>query len=198
MRIGLFGGTFDPIHIGHLNLAITLKEAHNLDEVWMIPVTVSPHKLAKPPKASSADRLTMTQLAVGDIPGFRVDDIEVSSGKPCYTYETIKKFVDANPNDSFFLMLGEDSLAAFNAWHEPRKIVALTTILIGSRPNPPQIPEGDPVVIEALKKGLTETALMEMSSSGIRARLGQEKFCGHLLPSKVIDYIIKHRLYLQA
>src|SRR5436853_4449646 len=135
-RIGLFGGTFDPIHFGHLNLAFELMEKRGLDQVWFIPTQINPFKMEVPP-TSMEHRLTMVQLAIRDIPQFHLKDLEKKRPPPSYTIHTLQAFIaeeaySPTPNQ-FYLLLGEDSLPGFFQWHLPEEIVKLVPLLIGLR-----------------------------------------------------------------
>lgn len=199
-QIGIFGGSFDPIHNGHLNLAIEIMEAHSLDEVWFIPAAYSPFK-HYPASASAQDRLAMTALAIAGEPRFRALDIEISREGPSYTVDTLKTLVDAQKGQTdpctFALLLGDDTARGFSGWHQPESILRLARLLVGCREVIHKEPfKGSPQVIAALEAGMTPTRIMEISSTDIRQRLKEGKYCGHLVPGKVLDYIFSHQLYL--
>lgn len=199
LRIGIYGGSFDPIHFGHLNLAMELMETHDLSEVWFIPAQLNPHKLDSLP-IPVHHRIAMIQLAIEEIPQFSMKDLESQRPSPSYTIETIKELYqgDEGVNRQFFLMLGEDAVPGFFLWKDPEEIVAHASLLIGSRSGwPTKALEGkDPIIKAAILAGLTKTRQMNISSSEIRQRLHQGKYCGHLVPSKVLDYIRSYGLYV--
>lgn len=199
--IGIYGGSFDPIHFGHLNLATEMMEAHQLDEVWFCPVACSPHKSRKAP-VSSEHRLNMLRLAIENEPRFFISEIEIERDGLSYTIETLKALIARQENcedpDTFALILGEDSAENFHRWLQPEEIVKLARLLIGCRLDSGKKTagfKGDPSVVEAIKKGLTKTRVMEISSKEIRKRLLNKKYCYHLIPGKVMDYINTNHLY---
>lgn len=200
MKVGVYGGTFDPIHFGHLNLAIEIMEAHHLDEVWFCPAQISPHKQKMTPTPVH-HRLAMLELALCDIPNFKVLDIETKRQGPSFTIDTLRELIAIENQYSnqkeFYLILGDDSLPEFSRWHLPEEIIKLVPLLIGRRSSQCQSLEfkGNPAICEAIRNGLTPTRLMEISGTEIRQRLQQGKYVGHLLPAKVMDYIYKHHLY---
>lgn len=196
-KIGIYGGTFDPFHLGHLNLAIEIMEKRNLDEVWFCPVWISPHKLHQQPLAVE-HRLEMLRLALSDLPYFRLIDIEAKREGPSFTINTLKELKEKEPDKQFCLIMGDDAIPSFFRWHQPEIIVKLVPIFIGSRGmSELQLNSltGDPEIIEAIKQGITPTHIMDISGTEIRRRLAAGLYCGHLLPSKVMDYISKHHLY---
>ncbi len=200
-KIGLFGGTFDPIHCGHLNLVFELFEKKKLDQVWFIPAQINPLKTQSPP-ASIEQRLAMVQLAIQDIPAFHLKDLEKERPPPSYTIDTLRSFIAeealSQTPHQFYLLMGEDSVPGFMQWHMPEEIVKLVPLLIGSRSGIWQYEMNDfsLPIREALQEGLVETRLMDISGTDIRKRFAEGLYCGHLLPSPVLHYIQKHRIYL--
>lgn len=198
-KIGLFGGTFNPIHFGHLNLAIEIKERRELDEVWFIPAHISP--LREEPKIAPHHRLRMAELAVAGIPGFKVLDWEIQRPPPSYTIDTVIEIKSRFPKDSFYLLLGEDCILNFPKWKNPLELVKMTPPLIGCRPPANQLLDQlqvlnfDKALKKSIMQGMVETPLMEISATGVRLRLEKRLYCGHLLPEKVLDYIFQNQLY---
>lgn len=188
-KIGFFGGTFDPIHIGHLFLALQLAEAHLLDEVWVCPAFCSPFKTSSPPEASADHRLRMVQLAVEPIPNFKVLPIEVEKKKISYTVDTLKEL----PLAEYHLLLSEESAAEFFQWKEAELLATLAPPLIGCRQSNASFQGWKEHPL--LKRGLTPTHTIEISSTEIRRRLKNKLYCGHLVPAKALDYILEHQLY---
>lgn len=199
--IGIFGGTFDPIHFGHLNLAVEMLEKRSLDEVWFCPARINPHKQNETP-TSPVHRLEMVRMAVESHPRFRLLPIEVAREGPSYTYDTMRWLVDQekdkeHPN-RFSLILGEDALEGFFRWNRVEDLVELVPLLIGSRNGSPSELDGPPDILEAIRKGLTPTRIMDISATEVRRRLQHGLYCGHLVPKEVLDYIKKHELYLMS
>ena len=194
-KIGLFGGTFNPPHFGHLMLAMTLKEIAHLDEVWFCPVHSNPLRQNET-LISCADRIKMVELAVAGIPDFQLLDEECSRPPPSYTIDTLRILTSLHTH-SFRLLLGSDSVKTFYQWREPEAIVELAPPLIGRRNchDRPQDVQGSNVVVQALQAGWTPTPVFEISSTTIRQRLRERSYCGHLIPAKALDYIMQYRLY---
>jgi nicotinate-nucleotide adenylyltransferase len=180
-KVGFFGGTFDPIHFGHLNLAVQLMEKGELDEILFCPANCSPFKTAHPPRCGAIHRYQMLVAVLADIPGFRVTPIEIERDGPSYTVDTLRQLKD--PHIQFRLLLSEEAAASFDQWKQPDEIQKLAPLLIGSRSD------------EKPKQGIIQTNLFDISSTEVRARLKKKMYCGHLIPAKALDYIIAHHLY---
>jgi nicotinate-nucleotide adenylyltransferase len=197
MKIGIYGGSFDPIHLGHLNLATEMLEAHHLDEVWFCPAANNPFKPLQS-ATPSFHRLNMLRLAIENEPRFLISEIEMDRGGVSYTIDTLKELHAKNGQHRFFLILGEDAARGFHQWHQPEAIIQLAQPLIGCRgcKMDKLAPfEGSPKVVNALTKGLTPTRIMEISGTEIRKRILEKKNCYHLVPGKVMDYILTNRIY---
>ncbi|MBB64158.1 MAG: nicotinate (nicotinamide) nucleotide adenylyltransferase [Waddliaceae bacterium] len=194
-RIGFFGGSFDPPHLGHLELARSLMDAHGLDEVLFSPAQISPFKTGYPP-ASAEHRLQMLRLATEDEPRFRVIDIELEDKGASYTVDTVKKIIGfLKDGQVLYLLLGEDSVQHFHRWKEAEKLAEMVPLLVGRRPGFVFISTGNFYLDEKIKEGLTETPLLEISSTELREKLAKEADCTQMLPSKVLDYITQNQLY---
>lgn len=202
--IGIYGGSFDPVHIGHLSLAIEMVEAHGLDEVWFCPTGQNPRKYRM--SSGPEHRLNMLRLAIEGEPRFRILETEIAKPEPSYTVDTLEELHKAESKSSdpkaFALILGTDSARDFHKWRKPEEIIRLAQPLVGRRIDESgggleDEFEGTPDVIAALKRGVTPTRIMEISSIEIRYRLRKGKYCGHLLPRKVLDYIGANHLYLE-
>jgi nicotinate-nucleotide adenylyltransferase len=199
-KIGLFGGTFDPIHCGHLNLAFELMEKKQLDQVWFIPAQINPFKIEVPPTPIE-HRLTMARLAIQGIPQFHLKDLEKERPPPSYTIHTLRSFIaeeafNPAPNQ-FYLIMGEDSVPGFFHWHLPEEIVQLVPLLIGSRSGIWQydLDNFSLPIREAIQEGLTPTRLIDISGTDIRWRLSQGLYCGHLVSAPVLQYIHENHIY---
>lgn len=194
MKFGFFGGTFDPLHFGHLNLVVSLAEKHALDRVLFCPVNQSPFK-EESPTVSSEHRLAMTLLGIQDHPVFQLCKLELERGGVSYTVDTLRELkghIDGSVE--LFLLLSSESIDSFDRWKGADEIVRLAQPLIGARSKENQkIP--DSPLRPILQNGLTPTPLMEISSTAVRNRLKKNLYCGHLVPAIILDYIRKHRLY---
>ena len=184
--VGFFGGTFDPIHFGHINLAIQLMEIHRLDEVLFSPAFCSPFKTDAPPHAAPAHRLEMVRLGVEEIEHFKVEDYEVDRGEVSFTIDTLKALQqEMGDGVAFRLLLSDDVGLRLDQWKNYKELIRLAPPLIGGRSLPKKT------------SGLevTETKRFEISSTEIRSRLKKGLYCGHLVPEKVLRYIQVNGLY---
>ncbi len=197
--LGVFGGSFDPIHLGHINLVVQLKELHQLDEVIFFPAFCSPHKNKDSPKAQPEQRLKMVKLAIHKIPGFSVHPFEIKKGGLSFTIDTLR-MLKKDPLYSYYklrLLLSEDSLATFAMWKDPEEILSLAPPIVGCRGSVQDLLQKIPKkFLQIFKKGITNTKIMEISSTDVRLRLKKGLYSGHLVPGKVLDYIYKNKLYL--
>jgi nicotinate-nucleotide adenylyltransferase len=192
VRIGLYGGTFDPIHVGHLRAAETAREALGLDLVAFLPSAVPPHRSA-PPRAA-ADRLAMARLATSSHPQFEAWDAEMRRPGPSYTVETVAALLAERPSDSFVLVVGADTWPEMTTWREPQRLLSLVEVAVVDRPG---YSGPDPTVPFAGARGVRRVAgpSLPISATTIRelARLGRS--VRYLVPEAVADYIVERRLY---
>ena len=134
MRIGLFGGTFDPIHRGHLRAASEVKRIFNLDPIYLIPAALPPHKTPVS-VASADDRLEMIHLAIGGIAGFAVSDVELQRSGPSYTIDTVYHFKSTQPDDvQIFLIMGMDAFLEIDTWKSYRELLEQISVIVMARP----------------------------------------------------------------
>lgn len=200
-RIGLYGGSFDPIHVGHLISARALAEQIDLARVILIPAGVPPHKRGRP--LTLADhRLAMARLAVQDDPLFEVDDCELHRSGPSYTIETIEAYRSKLGDDaSLFWIIGCDSLAELPTWYRVDELVKRVQIVTMVRPgsSPPSVESLATSVTEASAKLLLEncyqTPGIEISATEIRNRAGSGRSIRYLVPEPVRRYIEQNRIY---
>jgi len=195
-KIGFFGGSFDPIHIGHLQLALEAKEKYQLDQILFCPAFISPFKLNNPSAANAKERLEMVKLAICAIDGFDVIDLEIENCGPSYTIDTIKKLKNLNPTHQYFLILGEDQLDGFSRWKDSEQLKRLSPLIIGSRVGRKGAFENANTNLDANAINFFKISNLEISSTYIRDRIAKKLFVSHLLPPKVVDYIALHGLYL--
>ncbi len=185
-RIGLFGGTFDPPHAGHLALAECAREQLALDRVLFVPAGTPPHKRGR--RVSGAgQRVAMTRLAVRGNPAFRVSTLEVRRRGPSLTVDTLRHLRAAHPQARLYLLMGADSLDEFRGWHAPDAIRALATLAVARRPGAGRA-RGRRVV-------WLDNPGIELSSSDIRARVRAGRSVRYLVPDAVGAYLARHRLY---
>jgi nicotinate-nucleotide adenylyltransferase len=199
-RIGVFGGTFDPVHVGHLILAEQCREQGRLDEVWFVPSARPPHKLERP-LTPFAQRVEMLALAVAGNPAFRIDPSEKDRPGPSYTADTLAEFRLRHPEAEFCLVIGSDTLADLPHWREPVRVVEQAALLVVARPNCPvpapdelraalRLPESVP-----LRQQFVAAPLIDISSRDLRRRAAEGRSLRYLVPRAVECYIAEKRLY---
>lgn len=193
-RWGFFGGTFDPIHFGHLSLAINLQEIHQLDHILFSPANFSPTKGQQLPSAPAKARLEMTKLALEGVPNCSLINLELEREGPSYTIDTIKELLRLHSGVQLHLIIGEDILHGLSKWKQIEELLLLAPPLTGTRPGA-KLPELPLPIRNLIDWGRTDIPPIEISSTELRQRLIQKKYCGHLIPAKVLDYIDEHRLY---
>jgi nicotinate-nucleotide adenylyltransferase len=187
-RVGVFGGTFDPPHLGHLALAEWARERLELDEVLFVPAGQPPHKRAVR-LTGARHRLAMTRLAARGNRAFRVSTIELESATPSYTVETLRRLRAKRPGSRWYLLLGADSLDEFHTWHEPEAIAALATLVVAARPGAGGRRRRRKGVV------LLENPGIDVSSTMVRARARAGRSLRYLVPDPVAAYVARHRLY---
>lgn len=199
--IGLFGGSFDPPHMGHLLLAESAREELHLEKVYFIPARQSPLK-GWSAFASPEERLAMVSLAVADNPYFEVCRVELDREPPSYTVETVRYFHRLFPEAELWLILGEDNLAELHRWYRVDELLALARVGVGKRPGNCGSGNGDgkekrfPVLAgrEERIRFFAHPGI-ELSSQEIRERIRTGRSIRYRVPEKVREYIERHRLY---
>jgi len=189
-RVGLVGGTFDPVHAGHLWLAAAALAHAGCAEAWLVPAARPPHRPA--PGATFADRLAMCRLAVADRPGLAARDDEARREGPSYTVDTLRALCARHgPAISWVLCLGADAAADLPGWREPDEIPRLCRLAIAARPGGPPLPD----LPGALRLPGTPP---DVSATEIRRRVAAGLPIAGLVPDAVAAYIAAHRLYVDA
>jgi nicotinate-nucleotide adenylyltransferase len=188
-RVGLFGGTFDPIHLGHLILAQTALEELDLDRLIFIPAAISPYKKHLPPSVPAADRLEMIRLAIAGEPRFSVDERELHREGASYTIDTVRSLMGDYPGVRFLYLIGADNVPDLPGWHESGELKNLIDFAVFERSRDEFCKTNEfPVVRRRI----------DISSTEIRERLAKGLSVRYLLPSPVHDHIMTHRLYSYA
>jgi nicotinate-nucleotide adenylyltransferase len=201
--LGIFGGTFDPVHYGHLLLAESCREQCRLDEVWFLPTSVPPHKLGKRPTPDML-RVEMLELAVVGQPAFSVSRYEVDRGGVNYTFETLRHFRDEAPGRELFFLMGADMLNDLPNWREPAEICRLAILVAVRRPGADEPDFGrlagfaSADRIEAFRRHQVEMPEMATSARDIRRRAARGGSIRFLLPRAVEEYILSNALYRDA
>lgn len=195
MRVGVLGGTFDPVHIGHLLLGEMAREQLSLERVLFIPTGQS---WRKPQReiTGGEHRLAMLRLATQDNPGFGVSSLEVDREGPSYTAVTLEALTERHPNDELFFILGRDALADLPNWHNPARIVELATLAVAERPNAeaPSVTETRLATLDARLASITMPAI-GVTSTEIRERIAEGRSVRYQVPDSVSAYIRAHGLY---
>ena len=213
MPVGILGGTFDPIHYGHLRLAEEMLELANLRQIRFIPTGTPPHR--DPPQVSARHRSAMVKLAIVDQPAFVLDAREVERTTPCYTVDTLRELrVELGAAQPLCLLMGGDAFLQLHTWHEWERLFELAHIVVGYRPGftlEERIHTATPALrshyqqrwctADALSQqpagGIAELAIpkLEISATLIRSRVADNRSIRYLLPNTVADYIHQHHLY---
>ena len=199
MKIGIMGGTFDPIHIGHLLLGEFAYENFHLDEIWFLPNGNPPHKTTDESGVSLDDRIEMVRLATDDVPYFRLNLYEAPAQKHSYTYSTMKALRELYPEHKFYFILGADSLFSIEQWKNFREIFPSCTILAAMRDD--KDTESMQAQIRYLNKKyradirLLQAPLVEISSTTIRRRAEKGLSIRYMVPDAVSEYIHSNALY---
>lgn len=190
-KIGIFGGTFDPVHIGHVALVVALQEARDLDLVLIIPANRSPHKENAVPQEAK-HRLNMLKKAFKDLEYCSVLPLEIKRAGPSYTIDTVlelKALNIVNDHDTLYLILGQDQMENFNSWKNVQELMKQTFSLVARRKDTPT------KNLSWFEKGMCATPYFEVSSTDIRNRIKKKLYCGHLLNNQVYNYIQRNKLY---
>ena len=183
-RIGVFGGTFDPVHVGHLAIALAALESVPLDRVLFVPVRRSPLK-DRDPLASTADRVAMLETAIAREPRFALSRAELEREGVSYTVDTLEEL---RSQGELFLILGSDALADLARWRAPDRIRELATILVAARPGAPEP--------DAMHGARTfDAPRLDISSRELRARAARGMSLRYLVPDAVWEHIKRHGLY---
>ncbi len=212
-RLGLLGGAFNPIHLGHLRAAEAIRERHSLDVVVFIPTALPPHKDARP-LAPFSDRLAMVRLATGNHPGFEVSDLEGRLPAPSYTVTTLEHFRDQCGDDAtLFFLTGMDSFLEIDTWKDYRRLFSLADFIVFTRPGADASSLADVVrgkvspdyqwdetsgafTADGLKRiHVSRIFELDISSTDIRRLVAQDRSVRYLIPDPVREYISNKDLY---
>lgn len=195
MRIGLLGGTFDPVHLAHMILAEQARDALALDEVLFIPAG-EPWRKSGRTISPAEDRLAMLRLAIEGHDGFGISDIELRRSGPTYTADTLEALAGERLDDEFYFIIGADALADLPNWHEPERIVAHATLAVAPRDSEPA-DEAAAALPSTLATRIQRFVMprVDISSTDIRARVATGRSIRYLVPADVEKYIRDHNLY---
>jgi len=197
-RIGILGGTFNPVHIGHLILAQTAFESFELSEVVFIPCSTPPHK-GSSRLAPAEHRVAMLKYAIEGDPRFSLSDIEIKRGGVSYSIETIEALRKEYPDSDFFFIIGSDTLLELHLWKNIYQLLEICTFVTVTRPGS-VLPKPESIKLkepwpEKLIQDTVTRHLVDVSSSNIRHRLAEGMSIRYLVPGEVEMYITEHNLY---
>ncbi|MCY3958835.1 MAG: nicotinate-nucleotide adenylyltransferase [Chloroflexi bacterium] len=195
-RLGVYGGTFDPVHRGHLAVARSVREAYGLSRILFIPARQSP--LRDPPQASAPDRLAMVRRAIEEMPGFEASAIDIERPGPSYMIDTLTRLAGQYPDAELFLILGADAVGELPAWREADRILAAAQIIAVPRPGhaaeiPPEVLALHPGADRRIHRlGMPP---VDIAASRIRAARARGRSVDAWVPPAVAEYILARRLY---
>jgi nicotinate-nucleotide adenylyltransferase len=213
MRIAIMGGTFDPVHFGHLRVSEEVREAFSLDRVFFMPAAIPPHKTDEK-RTEASHRLQMTRLAVSGNPAFTVSDMEIKRGGRSFTIDTVRDMLNAQgPAPDISLVIGSDAFNDISTWCEYEELLRLSSLIVVPRPGYAVKKPAEALPVELARKfwydseglcyataegrriSFADTTLFAISSSDIRRRISNGLSVRYLMPDAVIEYIAGHGLY---
>jgi nicotinate-nucleotide adenylyltransferase len=186
--IGVFGGSFDPVHHGHLIVGQVASDALGLDALRFVPAREQPFKVGRH-RSSAEHRYAMLLLATAEAGGFAVDRAELDRSAPSYTVHTLEALARQEPGARLVLLLGADAAADMPAWHEADRIPELARVVVFARP-------GSRVPVSPLIAQVVEVPALDISATEIRRRVSRKQSIRYWVPDPVAEYIARHRLYL--
>ncbi len=203
-RVGVLGGSFNPIHLGHLVLAEDILELLRLDRILFVPASAPPHKPARG-LATARDRYAMTELAIRGNPRFAISDLELRRPGPSYTVDTLEALRrEAGPDTEFYLLIGSETFLDFLSWREPYRVAQLARLVVIPRAESAFDPHGvqaQKVLAEIGQDGWGDRVLLvaatslPISSSDLQRRAREGRSLAYRVPDAVRAYILEHRLY---
>lgn len=209
LKTAILGGTFNPVHMGHLGIAEEVLQSQGLDRVLFVPAGVPPWKAGRGDLVSAEDRLHMVTLAIAGNPEFRVTDLELRREGPSYTWDTVSFLMEAHPDTDFCFLLGMDAMAGIRSWHQWEALLSKIPFWVMTRPDTPSevlegvLPEYAPAGDRFLYPGRPEirrisVSPLAVSATEIRRRISEGRSVTGLVPEAVCDYIRDRGLYCHA
>jgi nicotinate-nucleotide adenylyltransferase len=199
MKIGIMGGTFDPIHNGHLMLGRYARDLFELDQIWFMPNGTPPHKNSDAIESQTAHRVEMVKRAIANENKFVLQTYEVERKEVNYSYLTMEHFCQIYPNDEFYFIIGADSLFAIEKWKCPERLLKTCTVLAAYRDGKQSWEMAERIAYLNEKYGadirLLNTPNMDISSTDIRALLKEHVNVSDILPDSVYEYILENNLF---
>ena len=191
MKIGIFGGTFDPVHHAHLIIVEYVRLDQRLDRILFVPSLISPHKQNEQ-VSDASDRLSMLREAVKGNRAFEVSDMEIKRGGVSYTVDTVRAIAEDNPKDQLFVLIGSDNLAEFHTWRDPAEILRMARLVALRRPGYAEDHSGNPLLKDVI---MCDVPGLDISSTNIRHRVADGLSISLMVPEGVEKYILEHGLY---
>lgn len=200
MKTGIMGGTFNPIHNGHLMLAEHVMEEFGLDEIWFMPNGNPPHKRQESIGTSTSDRLEMVRIAIGDCPKFSIQPYEAEKKTVSYSYQTMEEFRKSYPDRDFYFIIGADSLFQMETWGHPDRLLSCCTVIAAKRDSKETDQDMKKQISYLEEKYhaqilLSRSSVFEVSSSEIREMIQRNHPIEGLVPDGVADYIRENHIY---
>ncbi len=194
-NVGIMGGTFDPIHLGHLVVANEVLNIYNLEQIIFVPAGNPPHKTRM--GANSAERYMMANLATMSNDRFTVSDFEITKDSKCYSVDTLREFRKLYPETEFYFITGTDAVIELPNWHEPEELMKLCKFIAVSRPGTQNLEQRIQEVAEKLNGHIEilKIPMLQISSTDIRERIKNGMSAKYMLPESVERYIYKNNLY---
>ncbi|WP_254508718.1 nicotinate-nucleotide adenylyltransferase [Anatilimnocola floriformis] len=200
MKLGIFGGSFDPIHYGHLLLAESAREQLALDQVWFIPAAIAPHKQGKT-ATSAKQRIEMLELAIAGQSAFHISTIEIDRGGVSYTVDTLRAIHEQVAGAELYLLMGADSLADLLIWREPAAICELAWPVVSRRADAPEPDFSalaqlvEPARLQTMESLRVQMPIIQFSSTDLRQRAAEGRSLRYRTPRAVEQYILAQGLY---
>ncbi|MGD0219195.1 MAG: nicotinate-nucleotide adenylyltransferase [Acidimicrobiales bacterium] len=195
MRIGVFGGTFDPIHVGHLVAAVNARHALGLDQVLFVVANEPWQKVGDRPVSPAADRLALVDAALGDVDGLEASRLEIDRGGPSYTVDTIEELQRLQPTAELFLIVGADVVAGLATWERLDEVRRATTIVVVNRPGSTPVLPGPTGPLAGWNAVAIEIPALEISSTDLRERAATGRPLDYLIPEGAVRMIKERELY---
>ena len=197
MRVAIFGGTFDPIHQGHMVIAEQVMGELGLDQVIFVPGGIPPHKEASSVRATAEDRYAMVEAAVRENERFTTDRVEVDAGRPMHSVETVGILKERSPKDDWYFITGADEVSNLLAWREPDRLLEQVVMVAATRPgyDLSKLDHLEAVLRNFDRIFPVECTRVDISATGIRRRMLQRKSIRYLVPDGVREIIESRRLY---
>lgn len=197
MRLGIFGGTFDPVHVGHLVAAVNARHALQLDRVLLVVANEPWQKVGNRPVTPAADRLAMVEAAVAGHPGLEASPMEIERGGLSYTADTVEELVARYPDDELFLLVGADVVGDLGTWERIETVRNAVTLVAVNRPGADSVALGDDGPLAGWRACTIEIPDLEISSTDLRDRAKTGRPLDYLVPEPAIRVIRSRRLYAE-